>query len=328
MMSRRVGWTVESWHNLLFYFEVKDASYMPKFIDLTGKTFGRLTVTGRSVTSGGNKHVYWGCNCQCGSSVTVSGSNLTTGNTKSCGCLATELLSAHEDLTGKIYGRLVVLKEFSRSIADTIMWLCKCSCGSSAQVVASGNSLKTGNTKSCGCYRKEVLSKKWEPTDCEDYYEIPLSKGQYAKIDKKDLSQISEYGWSVSAGYAVARAKEKGNLKSIRMSRLILGLSSNDERMADHINHDTLDNRRANLRIVSRSGNSMNSVKRRSVDGGKPLTSRYIGVSFDKRNNKYSASVKINGKRIFLGQYCSEDTAATVRDEAAKQISECYRLNF
>ena len=59
-----------------------------KLKDLTGNRFGRLTVIGRKEPHG--KIVEWDCKCDCGNEVVVRGNNLTSGNTKSCGCLATE----------------------------------------------------------------------------------------------------------------------------------------------------------------------------------------------------------------------------------------------
>lgn len=56
-----------------------------------------------------------------------------------------------KDLTGKIFGRLTVLK--LSHIKRISQWLCKCECGN--EVVVTGNSMVIGDTKSCGCYRKE-----------------------------------------------------------------------------------------------------------------------------------------------------------------------------
>lgn len=72
-----------------------------KFIDLTGKKFGRLTaqwVAGRGTAGSGIgarkfPQVNWLCSCDCGGLVTVPYSNLSSGNTKSCGCLHKELSS-------------------------------------------------------------------------------------------------------------------------------------------------------------------------------------------------------------------------------------------
>ena len=74
----------------------------------------------------------------------------------------------------------------------------------------------------------------------------------------------------------------------------------------DHINHDTLDNRRSNLRVVTNRINSQNRLQQY-----KPRTSKYVGVSYDKINKKYRADITINNKRINLGRYTTEEEAAS-----------------
>lgn len=63
-------------------------------IDLVGRTFGRLTVTGRAPTrtsSSGRRYVYWNCQCTCGNTTVVLGNNLKAGGVTSCGCFRQEL---------------------------------------------------------------------------------------------------------------------------------------------------------------------------------------------------------------------------------------------
>lgn len=59
------------------------------------------------------------------------------------------------DLTGQKFGRLLVLERGENSKEGKAQWKCKCDCGN--EHTASSQNLKTGNTKSCGCYRKEIL---------------------------------------------------------------------------------------------------------------------------------------------------------------------------
>jgi hypothetical protein len=91
----------------------------------------------------------------------------------------------------------------------------------------------------------------------------------------------------------------------------------------DHINNNPLDNRKCNLRIVTPQQNNMN---RKSV---KNTTSKYIGVSFDKKTNKWKATIRIDCKYIFLGYFDDEIEAAKSRDIATKQYyGENGNLNF
>src|SRR5271165_5735629 len=68
---------------------------MPAFKDLSGRRFGRLIVTrqglGRQTPS--QHKVTWICHCDCGNRIDVIAGSLTSGNTRSCGCLAHEVVS-------------------------------------------------------------------------------------------------------------------------------------------------------------------------------------------------------------------------------------------
>ncbi|MBQ8296854.1 MAG: hypothetical protein IJX77_03625 [Ruminococcus sp.] len=121
---------------------------MPPLKDLTGKTFNRLTVIRRDTSRDG---VYWICRCDCGREVSVRAYNLTSGSTKSCGCLNNELIHKKQrnsiDLIGHRYGDLEVL-EYVDSDRSGTRWRCKCHrCGRTTTVTAAW--LK--DYKSCGC---------------------------------------------------------------------------------------------------------------------------------------------------------------------------------
>lgn len=121
---------------------------MPKFIDLTGKKFGKLTVVSRASHIKGRTQ--WNCICDCGNKIIVMTKYLKGGNTRSCGCLR-QLPS--EDLTGQKFGKLIVI-----SYAGEGKWNCSCECGKKIKVLSS--SLR--EIKSCGCSRfKDITRKKF-----------------------------------------------------------------------------------------------------------------------------------------------------------------------
>ncbi len=94
--------------------------------------------------------------------------------------------------------------------------------------------------------------------------------------------------------------------------------------LVDHRNTDLLDNRRANLRLATHSQNSCNSRRDKSN-----TLSRYRGVSFSKRKQKWFAAIRANGKKMWLGYFDSEEDAARAYDAAAsKYHKEFARLNF
>jgi hypothetical protein len=124
-----------------------------KFIDRTGKRFGRLTVLERAPSQGYTTK--WECRCDCGTVKDVVGNTLVSGDTHSCGCLQRERTSEASslDLVGQQYGRLLVLRRIQ---STPVKWLCQCSCGSETQVLTTN--LRNGNTQSCGCLQRERSS--------------------------------------------------------------------------------------------------------------------------------------------------------------------------
>ena len=97
--------------------------------DLTGKTFGRLTAI-RPVSREGSKKRFWLCKCSCGAETTVEEFHLKSGHTKSCGCYRRELpRQRQQDLTGRRYGRLLVLGPVVEEDGSIRNWECLCDCG-------------------------------------------------------------------------------------------------------------------------------------------------------------------------------------------------------
>ena len=82
------------------------------------------------------------------------GSKLRSGYTRSCGCLRRQ---AFKDETGRRYGRLLVLR-VGPTINQDIFWVCQCDCGELTTL--KGASLRSGSTRSCGCYARERSSQR------------------------------------------------------------------------------------------------------------------------------------------------------------------------
>ena len=116
-----------------------------QLMDLTGQTYGRLTVLREGEKK--LKQRTWVCKCSCGSIVTVNQINLRSGSTKSCGCLPHSV--PHIDLTGERFGMLTVVREAERKNPKRRRWLCQCDCGRLHEVDHS--TLRSGTVKSCGC---------------------------------------------------------------------------------------------------------------------------------------------------------------------------------
>lgn len=131
--------------------------------DLLGKRFGKLVVIKRENDRVNLKtkyrESYWRCRCDCGNEVVVRHTNLKKGHTKSCGCLLFEE-KERMDLTGKRFGKLVVLEE---SKSNKLKVVCKCDCGNVKDFFKKN--IINGHTKSCGCinikYKESIIGKKF-----------------------------------------------------------------------------------------------------------------------------------------------------------------------
>ena len=136
----------------------KVASYVSnsRHISLVGKRFGRLSVIS-DCGKQGLDYIYK-CKCDCGNEALVLGTNLRTGNTKSCGCLHREITSCvgvrnigkYKDLVGQQFGKLTVVNLVD-SVSPIPIWHCKCDCGNEIDV--RRDYLVSGQTKSCGCLK-------------------------------------------------------------------------------------------------------------------------------------------------------------------------------
>lgn len=150
---------------------------------------------------------------------------------------------------------------------------------------------------------------------------IPLPQNKFAIVDEADFEWLNQWKWSYSSsGYAYRHQYGMGRIITIRMHRLIM--STPDKMETDHINGNKLDNRRANLRICTKSKNNMN---RKSTVG----SSKYKGVCWDKNKCKWLTRIKINGKQIFVGRFANESEAAKAYNEMAKKLFKDFaRLNI
>jgi hypothetical protein len=123
-------------------------------VDIKGRKFGHLTVIDRDGSTKEGRAT-WLVKCSCnGLAFSVIGKDLVSGNTKSCGCL--RKLKA-VDLIGHRIGCLTVLRRDGSNSAGDATWWVQCSCGSAEKSILSKH-LRNGNTKSCGCVRKQDLT--------------------------------------------------------------------------------------------------------------------------------------------------------------------------
>jgi len=159
---------------------------------------------------------------------------------------------------------------------------------------------------------------------------IKLTQGYEAIVDDNDYEWLIKYKWHIrfSGSGNIIYADTCFNGKTTPMHRLILGIEDNPKLQCDHKNGNGLDNRRCNLRFATNTQNQWNSNKR-FIRKGKPITSKYKGVSLHKQTGRWTVNTRFNDKRIHLGLYAVEEDAAKAYNEFAKKYhGEFAKLNI
>lgn len=123
--------------------------------DIVGQRFGKLTVIKR-VENNNRMRAKFLCRCDCGNEKIILGDSLSSGKTKSCGCLKHQTSYRFENLIGQKFGYLTVLERAENGKNGQTRYKCVCDCGKECTVLAT--SLKQGVTKSCGCFRRKEMS--------------------------------------------------------------------------------------------------------------------------------------------------------------------------
>lgn len=261
---------------------------MGKFIDLTGQRFGRLIVIERVKSK--NPNARWLCKCDCGNHKEVDAHALKSGNIKSCGCLAVN------DLTGKRFGRLVVIKDsgerrkFKNRSGGSIIWECLCDCGNTTLV--RSDVLVSGGTKSCGCINTErenltdkhfgrltVLGlSKEKSNDVEDFWECLCECGNVVNI----RTRVLKAGQAISCGcYGKEKMKKYQDENHMEGTSLYLIKPTNKKR--------------------------------------KNNTSGITGIYWYERYQKWMAKIGFQGKNIYLGMFSDINDAIAARKAAEEK---------
>lgn len=155
---------------------------------------------------------------------------------------------------------------------------------------------------------------------------LPLSRGLFSIVDDDDFEFLSQWKWfafkaSGSKRLFYAIRTDYSNKKILYAHKLLLGAKPG--MVIDHINGNSLDNRRANLRHCSIKENVRNQAPRVG------FTSKYKGVAWRADRSKWTAYICPDRKKLNLGVFRSEHNAAYAYDKAAlKHFGQYARINF
>lgn len=145
---------------------------------------------------------------------------------------------------------------------------------------------------------------------------IHLTKGYETIVDDELFDYLNQWKWHYNSGYAERKAYREGKQHHIPMHRVVLGANQT----VDHKNGDKLDNRKANLRTVTRSQNAMNMRKHR----GKSV---YKGVC--KTPFGWRVQIWQDNRKVFDACARTERQAGMIYDlNAPVFFGEYARLNF
>jgi len=150
---------------------------------------------------------------------------------------------------------------------------------------------------------------------------IPLTQDRFTIVDAEDYDRLNQHKWHVCKSHRSIYAGRNSKRRLIRMHRVLLNAPPG--RIVDHRDGNGLNNRKHNLRLCTHQENNYN---KRPYLG---TTSRFKGVFWHKRENKYSAGIRKNGKRYYLGCFDDEIEAAVVYDIKAMELfGEFAYFNF
>jgi hypothetical protein len=150
--------------------------------------------------------------------------------------------------------------------------------------------------------------------------EIILTNGEIALVSDEDYDYLNQWTWRRTSN-SIYRSSNGAMIALHLEIAKRLGLDTSQE--IDHKDTNRLNNQRTNLRVATRSQNQANAKLSKKSSSG------YKGVCFDKRSNKWQASIQVKGVRMTLGYFIEPEDAARAYDKAARKFQgEFARCNF
>jgi len=149
------------------------------------------------------------------------------------------------------------------------------------------------------------------------------------QVDDEDYDYLNKFNWQYNKSkrgkqcvYAQRHGYLNGKQTTFRMHREIMGITDPKVHV-DHIDHNTLNNQKSNLRLCTHTQNCQNTSARKGA------ASKYRGVTFRKNANKWVVMIIANKKKYWVGTFINEEDAAKAYDSKAKELyGQFANLNF
>lgn len=232
------------------------------------------------------------------------------------------------DIKGDKYNRWTVLaKTKNRDAGGSVMWECRCDCGTIREV--SANSLRDGSSRSCGCSKlknKTVADVRKENEYFFDgciVYSYTTNTGNKFYFDRDIYNKVKQYSWHENSnGYVVSSTYKGINGSAVFLHSLVLDVNNEDGLFIDHINGDKMNNLKSNIREVSYSQNAMNTGVRRDNRSG------HRGLFYKKKSKTWFAYINKNKQRVNLGHFKDKDKAIKQREIAELYLFAEYSRDY
>ena len=232
----------------IYYSGDSDYKHYSTFIDMSGWIMSEHGVPDSrvkvvDVAYRKNYNTYWNCECLCGNKFVSNGTKLRSGKCKSCGCFSSEQKSKRklkEDMTGwKMWehgvpeSRLTVVSPVDYKDKEKYgispkahgkYWVCKCSCGNT--VITTTDKLKNGHTKSCGCYKSNMVSDRTHIDIRGNRYGFLVATEYCGGSNWKCIcdcgkTTIAKYGCLVGGYTKSCGCKQKTSISEVEISNLL-----------------------------------------------------------------------------------------------------------
>jgi hypothetical protein len=198
-----------------------------------------------------------------------------------------------KNIIGKTFGLLFVKEQDQKSCGKEIKYICECMCGN--QVSVSGNNLRKGHTKSCGCLKladEDIVGKQFGQLTVLSRSNERKVRGKYARI---------QYQCRCDCGKILLVYRDSLINEDIKSCGCL------------NLNKDIPEN----LRQEFIEGTQISKIQNKITKANK---SGIVGVNWDKSRKKWMAGIRFKGHRYNLGYFDNLEDAAKIRQEAEKQF--------